>query len=57
MKDLTPSPALAKQRHGAKSHRWGCLRKLAHLIYGVITSGTPFNLKLAGLTLDSQDGS
>lgn len=32
------------------------MRKLAHLIYGVITSGTPFNPKLAGGALDTQDG-
>ncbi len=32
------------------------MRKLAHLIYGVITSGKPFNAAMAGLTVDIQDG-
>ncbi len=32
------------------------MRKLAHLIYGVITSGKPFNPVMAGLTVDIQDG-
>ena len=32
------------------------MRKLAHLIYGVISSGMPFDAKLAGMTVDFQDG-
>jgi transposase len=32
------------------------MRKLAHLIYGVISSGVPFDAKLAGFKLDFQDG-
>ncbi len=32
------------------------MRKLAHLIYGVITSGQPFNAAMAGLAVDIQDG-
>ena len=33
-----------------------CMRKLAHLIYGVINSGKPFDLNLAMPKLDFQDG-
>ena len=33
-----------------------CMRKLAHLIYGVISSGKPFDLNLAMPKLDFQDG-
>jgi hypothetical protein len=32
------------------------MRKLAHLIYGVINSGQPFDLKIAAPGLDFQDG-
>ena len=32
------------------------MRKLAHLIYGVIKSGQPFNLNLAMPRLDFEDG-
>ncbi len=32
------------------------MRKLAHLIYGVINSGKPFDLKIAAPRLDFQDG-
>ncbi len=32
------------------------MRKLTHLIYGVIASGTPFDADLAGMTGDFQDG-
>lgn len=32
------------------------MRKLAHLIYGVIKSGQPFDTSFAGLKLDYQDG-
>jgi hypothetical protein len=32
------------------------MRKMAHLIYGVITSGKPFDATLAGLAVDFQDG-
>jgi transposase len=32
------------------------MRKLAHLIYGVIKSGQPFNANFSGLKLDFQDG-
>lgn len=32
------------------------MRKLAHLIYGVIKSGLPFDLKIANPALDFQDG-
>jgi transposase len=32
------------------------MRKLAHLIYGVINSGQPFNPKIAAPRLDFQDG-
>ena len=33
-----------------------CMRKLAHLIYGVINSGRPFDLNIAMPALDLQDG-
>lgn len=32
------------------------MRKLAHLIYGVVSTGMPFDTKLAGMTVDFQDG-
>jgi hypothetical protein len=32
------------------------MRKLAHLIYGVIKSGQPFDVSFAGRNLDFQDG-
>ncbi len=32
------------------------MRKLAHLIYGVIKSGQPFDASFSGLKLDFQDG-
>ena len=32
------------------------VRKLVHLIYGVVKSGRPFNMQLAMPTLDLQDG-
>ncbi len=32
------------------------MRKLVHLIYGVVTSGKPFDLRLAMPKLDLQDG-
>ncbi len=32
------------------------MRKLAHIIYGVIKSGRPFDMKLALLKLDFKDG-
>jgi transposase len=32
------------------------MRKLAHVIYGVVSSGMPFDAKLAGMTVDFQDG-
>ena len=32
------------------------MRKLAHLIYGVVSSGIPFDPKLSGMRLDVQDG-
>ena len=32
------------------------MRKLAHLIYGVVSSGTPFDANLAGMRVDLQDG-
>jgi hypothetical protein len=32
------------------------MRKLAHLIYGVITSGLPFDVNKAMPKLDLQDG-
>lgn len=32
------------------------MRKLAHLIYGVIKSGRPFDVNFSGLKLDFQDG-
>lgn len=32
------------------------MRKLAHLIYGVVKSGRPFDANLSGLRLDFQDG-
>jgi transposase len=32
------------------------MRKLAHLIYGVISSGVPFDAKLARMAVDFQDG-
>jgi hypothetical protein len=28
------------------------MRKLAHVIYGVVSSGMPFDAKLAGMTVD-----
>ena len=33
-----------------------CMRKLAHLIYGVMNSGQPFDIKIAMPALDLQDG-
>ena len=33
-----------------------CMRKLAHIMYGVIHSGTPFDLNIALPALDLQDG-
>ena len=32
------------------------MRKLVHLIYGVITSGRPFDINLTAPRLDYQDG-
>lgn len=32
------------------------MRKLAHLIYGVVSSGIPFDPKLSGMKVDFQDG-
>jgi len=32
------------------------MRKLAHLIYGVIKSGKPFDVSFSGIKLDYQDG-
>ena len=32
------------------------MRKLAHIIYGVIKSGQPFDVKISGARLDFQDG-
>jgi hypothetical protein len=32
------------------------MRKLAHLIYGVVSSGMPFDANLAGMRVDFQDG-
>ena len=32
------------------------MRKLTHLIYGVVTSGKPFDVRLAGMSVDIEDG-
>ena len=65
-------PGLVARRHNAALKAFGdrlaltglapkavigaVMRKLAHLIYGVIKSGRPFNMQLAMPKLDLQDG-
>lgn len=65
-------PGLAARRHnpvlkvfGDRLHAAGLapkavvgavMRKLAHLIYGVIKSGHPFDVNLSNMRLDLQDG-
>ena len=65
-------PGLVARRHNAALKAFGdrlaltglapkavigaVMRKLVHLIYGVIKSGRPFNMQLAMPKLDLQDG-
>ena len=66
MKDLTPllfgvTPLLFGDRlKGAglapKAVIGAVMRKLVQLIYGVVTSGKPFDVRLAMPKLDFQDG-
>ena len=65
-------PGLVGLRHNPAIKEFGCrlrskgmapkavvgaaMRKLAHLIYGVISSGLPFDARFAGTAVDIQDG-